>query len=153
MTLEPWRQVTWQAWSQVLLDSYAKLLGSELLPREGSIVAQSQALFEAPVVVVSHGAERDPLLNYGNRRALELWEMDVETLVGTPSRLTAEPLHRNERAELLARTTAAGYVSDYRGIRISRTGRRFRIKNAVVWNLANAAGDYVGLGATLADSK
>ena len=133
---------------QVVLDSFARLLGRELIPRVGSIEEQAERLFHAPFVVVSHGTEADPVLNYGNAAALALWEMDFATLTRTPSRLTAEPVHRDERARLLERTLRDGYVDDYAGIRISRTGRRFRIEQAIVWNLVDAAGTHHGQAAT-----
>jgi hypothetical protein len=133
---------------QVLLDSFARLLGRELIPRVGSIEEQAERLFHAPFVVVSHGTEADPVLNYGNAAALALWEMDFATLTLTPSRLTAEPVHRDERARLLERTLRDGYVDDYAGIRISSTGKRFRIEQAIVWNLVDAAGIRHGQAAT-----
>jgi hypothetical protein len=133
---------------QLLLDSFARLLGRELISRSGSIEEQAERLFHAPFVVVSHGIEADPILNYGNAAALALWEMDFATLTQTPSRLTAEPVHRDERARLLERTRRDGYVDDYAGIRISSTGRRFRIEQAVVWNLVDAAGVHRGQAAT-----
>ena len=133
---------------QLLLDSFARLLGRELISRQGSAEAQAERLFQAPFVVVSHGTEADPILNYGNAAALALWEMDLATLTRTPSRLTAEPVHRDERARLLERTWRDGYVDDYAGIRISRTGRRFRIEQAIVWNLVDAAGIHRGQAAT-----
>ena len=133
---------------QLLLDSFARLLGRELISRQGSAEAQAERLFQAPFVVVSHGTEADPILNYGNAAALALWEMDHATLTRTPSRLTAEPVHRDERARLLERTRRDGYVDDYAGIRISRTGRRFRIEQAIVWNLVDAAGIHRGQAAT-----
>ena len=133
---------------QVLLDSFARLLGRELISRQGSAAEQAERLFQAPSVVVSHGTEADPVLNYGNAAALALWEMDLATLTRTPSRLTAEPVHRDERARLLERTLRDGYVDDYAGIRISSTGRRFRIEQAIVWNLVDAAGQHRGQAAT-----
>jgi len=133
---------------QVLLDSFARLLGHELIPRHGSAEAQAERLFVAPFVVVSHDTAADPLLNYGNAAALALWEMTPEQFTATPSRLTAEPVHRDERALLLARTRRDGYVDDYAGVRVSRTGRRFRIEQAVVWNLTDAAGEHRGQAAT-----
>jgi hypothetical protein len=133
---------------QLLLDSFARLLGRELISRQGSAEAQAERLFQAPFVVVSHGTETDPILNYGNAAALALWEMDLATLTRTPSRLTAEPVHRDERARLLERTRRDGYVDDYAGIRISSTGRRFRIEQAIVWNLVDAAGIHRGQAAT-----
>jgi hypothetical protein len=133
---------------QLLLDSFARLLGRELIPRSGSPAEQAERLWQAPFVVVSHGTEADPVLNYGNARALALWEMTCDELTQTPSRLTAEPVHRDERARLLARTREHGFVDDYAGIRISKTGRRFRIEQAIVWNLTDAAGEHCGQAAT-----
>ena len=133
---------------QILLDSFARLLGRELVSRDASTVEQARRLFEAPFVVVSHGTEADPVLNYANATALRLWEMDWATFVQTPSRLTAEPMHRDERARLLERTRRDGYVDDYSGIRISQSGRRFRIEQAIVWNLVDAAGHLRGQAAT-----
>ena len=133
---------------QLLLDAFARLLRRELIPRDGSLADQAERLFRAPFVVVSHGTEDDPVLNYGNAAALSLWEMTPEELRRTPSRLTAEPVHRDERARLLERTRRDGYVDDYAGIRISKTGKRFRIEQAIVWNLTDAAGVHHGQAAT-----
>ena len=137
---------------RILLDSFAARLGRELIERTDD-ETDARPLFEAPLVVVSHGTEADPVLNYGNRTALELWETDWATLTSLPSRLTAEPMHRDERARLLERTTRDGYVDDYRGIRVSSRGRRFLIERAIVWNLADAAGRAVGQAATFHEWK
>jgi len=133
---------------QLLLDSFAHLLGRDLIPRNGPPAEQARLLFKSPFVVVSHGTEADPVLNYANAAALRLWEMDWATFVQTPSRLTAEPMHRDERARLLERTRRDGYVDDYAGIRISQSGRRFRIEQAIVWNLIDSAGHLRGQAAT-----
>jgi hypothetical protein len=133
---------------QLLLDSFARLLGRELMSRDGSADEQATRLFQAPFIVVSHGTEVDPVLNYGNAAALALWEMSWDELTRTPSRLTAEPVHRDERARLLARTREHGFVDDYSGIRISKTGRRFRIEQAIVWNLTDKSGGHRGQAAT-----
>lgn len=146
----------WMRWidhTQVLLDSFRHWVGRDLISRNGTAEEQARALFEAPFVVVSHGTQADPILNYGNNVALALWEMDIDQLMQTPSRETAEPMHRDERARLLAQTTRDGFVEDYRGIRISRTGRRFQIDQAIVWNLRDAAGRPVGQAATFAEWK
>ncbi|MBL8828275.1 MAG: MEKHLA domain-containing protein [Planctomycetaceae bacterium] len=147
---EPWREHGWTPHTQILLSSYRRWLGHDLLAVGESVEEAARALFEAPFVVVSHGKQSDPILNYANRTALQLWEIDIPRLLETPSRLTAEPLHRDERARLLERTTRDGYVDDYRGIRISTTGRRFQIERAIVWNLVDASGQHVGQAATFA---
>ena len=144
----PWHEHGWLEHTQTLLDSFRRFVGHDLIPRSSAPEADARALFEAAVVVVSHGMQADPVLNYGNRAALTLWEIDIPTLLTTPSRLTAEPVHRDERARLLARTERDGYVDDYQGIRISRTGRRFRIERAIVWNLLDSHGERVGQAAT-----
>lgn len=149
--MQPWQEDNWIEQSQILLNSYRQFLDEELISRDGSDEDQSRAMFEAPFVVVSHGTQDDPILNYGNEVALNLWEMDLETLLQTPSRMTAEPVDRDERARLLQRTLRDGFVDDYRGIRIASSGRRFLIEKAIVWNLVNDAGDRVGQAATFSD--
>lgn len=145
-----WRRADRVAHARLLLDAFARLLGRDLVDRTGSDLEQARRLYEAGFVVVSHGVEADPVLNYGNGVALELWEMDFETLARTPSRRTAEPVHRDERARLLERTRRDGYVDDYAGVRISSTGKRFRIERATVWNLVDPSGVHRGQAATFA---
>lgn len=149
--MQPWQEPNWIEQTQVLLNSHRRFLGEELIAPDGSDEDQSRALFEAPFVVVSHGTQADPILNYGNQAALDLWEMSLEVMLQTPSRMTAEPVHRDERARLLERTLRDGFVDDYRGIRIASTGRRFLIEKAIVWNLVDENGDRVGQAATFSD--
>ena len=107
----------------------------------------ARALFEAPFVLVSHGTEADPVLNYGNQTALNLWQLDWDAFTRLPSRYTAEAPNRDERARLLEAVTRQGYIDDYSGVRISSTGRRFRIARATVWNLVNLDGTRAGQAA------
>jgi len=144
----PWLAPQWLLHTQVLLDSFQKYLGRELITRSDDPEDEARRLFEAPFIVVSHGTQDDPVLNYGNRAALTLWEMDAATLTSMPSRLTAEPMHRDERAEMMARALRDGYVDDYQGIRISSSGKRFHISQAIIWNLVNLSGQRVGQAAT-----
>jgi hypothetical protein len=137
-------------WSQLLLDSFLRWTGRDLLIRTGTPDAQAQALFAAPFVVVSHDTQADPHLNYGNRQALDLWELSWAQLTSTPSRLTAEPMNRDERASMLAVAEKQGYYSGYRGIRISSTGKRFLVEDATVWNVVDSRGIRVGQAATFA---
>lgn len=137
-------------WSQLLLDSFRHWTGRDLLIRTGTPDAQAQALFAAPFVVVSHGAEADPLLNYGNQQALDLWELSWAQLTSMPSRLTAEPMNLDERTRMLAVAEKQGYYSGYRGIRISSTGKRFLVEDATIWNVVDGQGIRVGQAATFA---
>jgi hypothetical protein len=148
-----WPQAIWshpsiQAWSTLLLDSFRHWTGRDLIARLGTVEEQAAGLFFGPFVVVSHGTEQDPILNYGNRVALELWETDWTELTRTPSRLTAEPVARAERERMLARAAQDGFIADYRGVRISLTGRRFMVEDAFVWNILDPAGVVCGQAAT-----
>ena len=128
--------------------SFHALTGRDLLDPALSPEAAAEALFHAPFVVLSHDAAPDPILTYGNRIALELFELSWEALTRMPSRLTAEAPNRAERARLLAEVAARGFIDDYSGVRISRTGRRFRIERVTVWNLTDDAGQPCGQAAT-----
>ncbi|MFN5051374.1 MAG: MEKHLA domain-containing protein [Planctomyces sp.] len=155
-TAEPqeiWQNSEWLQQAQLMLDSYSRHTGRQLLERSDDPIDEARRLYHAPFVVVSHGTQADPILNYGNLLAQQLWEMDAQTLTSIPSRLTAEPTHRDERAEMMARALRDGFVDDYRGIRISRTGKRFLIERAVIWNLQDAAGRRLGQAATFSEWK
>lgn len=134
----------------LLLDSYQRLTGRVLLPPDEDSVVQAQRAFEAPFALLSHGIEADPLFNYANRTALDLFELDWASLLAMPSRESAEPLRQEDRARLMQRVLEAGYLDDYSGVRIARSGRRFVIENATVWNVVDAAGRLHGQAASFA---
>jgi PAS domain-containing protein len=134
-----------------LLDSHRHWTGRELVTRGRTAWEDARRLWDAPVVVVSHGTEADPKINYANRAALALWETTWGELIGVPSRFTAEPVEREAREELLRRTRDFGHVEDYRGVRISRAGRRFLIRQATVWNVRDDSGEPAGQAAAFSD--
>ncbi|MBK5283263.1 MAG: MEKHLA domain-containing protein [Nitrospiraceae bacterium] len=148
VALQIWTNPAVMGWSQLLLNSFRHWTGRELLERAGDPTYEAHALFQSPFVVVSHGMEEDPLLNYGNQVALELWELTWEQLVKTPSRLTAEPMNRAEREWMLEQAKTRGYLDTYQGVRIASTGRRFLVENALIWNVVDAEGQRVGQAAT-----
>jgi hypothetical protein len=129
----------------LIAESYQRLLGKPLVSASGDIALD---LWQASQVIVAHGTEDDPVFFYGNRRALDVFEMAFADFICLPSRFSAEPLLREERARLLERVSRDGYIDDYAGVRVSASGRRFRIEQAVVWNLIDAAGVCHGQAAT-----
>ncbi len=131
----------------LLADSYRRLTGRRLVAPGPDIF---RALWEAPRVIVAHGTEDDPVFFYGNRLALELFALDFEAFSRLPSRLSAEPLARAERARLLERVRLDGFIDDYAGVRIAADGRRFRIAGATVWNLIDPHGVLYGQAACFA---
>lgn len=121
----------------LIAESHFRLTGRRLVD-EGANPAD--LLWASPFVIVAHDTAPDPVFFFGNSRALALFETTPEDFTVMPSRLSAEAELRAERARLMARVTRDGFIDDYSGIRISATGRRFRIDRATVWNLADAAG-------------
>ena len=135
----------------LLLTSYHHWTGKQLLPGVYSMIEAARQIFEAPFAVLSHGTEADPVLNYSNAIGMQLFEMSWEEWTSMPSRLTAEPMLREERAVLMKRVTENGYIDDYAGTRISKNGKRFFIEQATVWNVMDADGVYRGQAATFSD--
>lgn len=144
----PWQQEPILRHTWRLLQSFQYWTGAPLLEAEGTPEALAQQLFEAPFVVVSHGIQADPILNYGNQTALKLWEMAWEQFTQTPSRLTAEPIAQSDRDRLLQQAQEKGYINNYEGIRISSTGKRFQIRNVILWSVLDENGDRCGQAAT-----
>lgn len=131
----------------LLCNSYQKLLGNALIQDNHPHEILAKALFYAPFVIVSHNTAVDPIFNYANLKALELFGFGWDEFVQLPSRLSAEAIHQSEREKLLAEVNRKGYLDNYQGIRITKTGSRFLIKNAVVWNLIDETGRYAGQAA------
>jgi MEKHLA domain len=103
-------------------------------------VDRARTIFYAPFAVVSHDNSTEPIFNYGNKTALDLFEMTWQEFTAFPSRRSAEPPNQAERARLLATVSSKGFADNYTGVRISKTGKRFVIENVTVWNLVNDLG-------------
>lgn len=127
----------------LIAESFQRLTGKTLVDNPSP-----EAFWNAPRVIVAHGTEADPVFFYGNRLALEVFAMDFQSFIQLPSRYSAEPVNREERARLLERVSRDGFIDDYSGVRISAKGQRFQIAQAVVWNLIDAEGRVHGQAAT-----
>ena len=133
--------------TRLLRSSLRRLAGRDLLDPFVRDEEAADALYHASFVVLSHDAATDPCFTYANLTAQRLFEMNWAEIVGLPSRLSAEPLARDERQRLLERVSRDGFIADYSGVRVARSGRRFRIQNATVWNLFDSDGSYRGQAA------
>lgn len=134
--------------SQHLLNSFKSLTHHDLIDRSPSVEVQAQNLFNADFVMVSHNTDTDPIFNYGNQAALDLWEFDWNQFTALPSRLSAEPLAQIHRDRLLQAVKEQGYIANYRSVRISRTGKRFWVENAIIWGVTDDQGKSIGQAAT-----
>jgi hypothetical protein len=132
--------------AQLILDSYRHFLDKPCIePVTSKNIAQM--LYEAPFALVAHDTRADPIFGYANRIAQNVFEMNWAEITSIPSRQSAEPVLQDERQSLLQRVHQFGFMNDYAGIRISKTGKRFWIRNATVWNLIDTNGVRVGQAA------
>lgn len=127
-----------------LLSSYERCIGTPLV----SPSATARDVWNAPAAIVSHVMLDDPIFWYGNRTALGLFEIGWDDFVRLPSRLSAEPSAQEDRNRLLAEVRAHGYSKSYRGVRIAKSGRRFWIEDAIVWNIWDERDNVIGQAAT-----
>lgn len=133
---------------RLLLDSYQKLLGQPLMNLADDYGKQA---YDADFALVSHNTDANPLFNYANRTAQELFERPWDELIGLSSRYSVEPANIEAREQLLAEVNSNGYIKNYSGVRIAKSGKRFRINNATVWNIYDRNGEYRGQAASFSD--
>lgn len=136
-----------------LLRSHAQLVGRVLLARRpGEPDADlADRLYRAPFVVLAHDAGPDPLFTYANLAGQRLFEREWDEFVGLPSRLSAEAPEQSERERFLARVRSDGFIDDYSGVRVTKSGHRFRILRATLWNVSDPEGRRIGQAATFAE--
>lgn len=136
--------------TQLLLFSYQHLLGAPLLTLNAHDDC-TEALFNAPFALVTHNTAPEPVFNYANALALKLFEYSWDEFTQLPSKLSAEPINQQARAALLQQVRTYGFIRNYQGIRRTKTGQRFQINNAVVWNLIDAENHYCGQAACFSE--
>lgn len=146
-----WSQPKIVEHSKRIIESYASITGMTLFDLNYSQEYLSYLLYHAPYVVVSHGIEEDPIFNYANLTAQQLWQLDWEQFIQLPSRASAEPERAEDRQRLLDAATVKGYIDNYEGIRISSTQQRFKIEKVLLWNVSNDKNEKIGQAAFFRD--
>ena len=140
----PLDQVFLARQTRILCASYQHWTGLQLIEAVPDSPETVQLLFTAPFAVASHDTQPDPIFNYANRQALQLFGMTWEEITHLPSRHSAEAGLQEGRVKLLKRVERNGFVDGYSGVRIAKDGKRFMIRNATVWNLLDEKGVYCG---------
>ncbi len=145
--MEPYKQPHVIAYSRRLIESYKRWTGWNLVGGRDF----AYALYHAPFAITSQGVQDDPVIQYANQAALDVWETNWNDFIGMPSRLSAETdeATQKQRAELLDSAKEKGWTIDYQDKRISRNGARFEILNTVLWNVTDEAGQLYGQAARI----
>jgi hypothetical protein len=133
----------------LLRASYLYWTGEHLTPAELNDDEAIEVLMHAPFAVVSHDSASDPIFNYANQHALEIFEMDWQEFTQLPSRLSAETDNQEKRSKALNEVSRNGFVRNYSGIRIAKSGRRFWIRDTTIWNLVTPDGQLYGQAARI----
>ncbi len=149
----PWHKETIIRHSQRLLHSYHHWTGQHLFDPHGEPNEIAELLFTAPFILASHGTEPDPIFNYGNRKALQLWELSWEDFTQMPSRKSVPETLQPERASLLTEAANQGFITNYSGVRISSTGKGFYIENTTLWNVLDEQNQPCGQAAMFSQWK
>lgn len=135
----------------LLVSSYRRTLGREPAFLEHGAPRSANWLYaQASHPVLAHNTDPDPRFIYANRAAQTAFEYDWDEITALPSRLSAEPVDREERQRLLDSVARHGFATGYSGVRIAKSGRRFLIEEGVVWQLIDRDGAVRGQAATFA---
>ncbi len=136
--------------AELLVDSHARLVGRSLLGQDdpGQEPLARWLYQQAPFCLLAHDTSADPHFVYANRAAQACFGYTWQEFTTLPSRASAEVPEQNERQRLLEAVRRDGFIDDYRGVRIAKSGRRFWIEGAVVWELLDRQGVRHGQAAT-----
>ena len=135
----------------LLVGSYRRLIGEEPPFLPAGVPHTARWLYaEAPTPVLAHNTEPDPRFIYANTAAQALFGYGWDEMIGLPSRLSAEAPALDERQRLLEAVARDGFATGYSGIRIAKSGRRFRIADGVLWQLRAQDGTQQGVAASFA---
>jgi PAS domain S-box-containing protein len=126
----------------LLAGSYARLLNRPL-----GADSAAWLYHQAPFVVLAHNTDPDPRFIYANKAAQTCFGYSWDEFVGLPSRLSAEEILREKRQAVLEKVARDGFIAGYSGVRIAKSGRRFGISGAVIWQLIDEAGAIHGQAA------
>jgi PAS domain-containing protein len=129
----------------LLTGSYAGLVGAPLVPKGMDAV---WLYAEAPFAVVAHNTDPDPIFIYANWAAQKCFGYSWEEFISLPSRLSAETADQASRQALLDAVAKNGFMTGYSGVRVAKSGARFRIEHGVVWELIDLEGVRRGQAAT-----
>jgi hypothetical protein len=131
----------------LITSSLKKMANIEIVDPSLSLEEQAKQVFHSKYVLLAHNASDDPIFNYANQSALDLFEMSWDEFTNMPSKYSAESDERGNREKFINEVEAKGYSKDYSGIRISKTGKRFEIKNVILWNVYDSENKRIGQAA------
>ncbi|MBO9703601.1 MAG: MEKHLA domain-containing protein [Sporocytophaga sp.] len=129
---------------KLIAKNYKFWTGKELFEEKLHESELSEKMYNAPFVILSHGTQADPIYNYVNLKAQELWEYTWDEMIKLPSRRSAGTNETAQRLELIKEGQEKGITFTEKALRESCSGKKFYIKNVVLFNLLGEGGEYEG---------
>mmetsp|Transcript_14710 Transcript_14710/g.23932 ORF Transcript_14710/g.23932 Transcript_14710/m.23932 type:complete len:173 (-) Transcript_14710:2202-2720(-) len=117
----------------LLQESYKHYTGKQL---GGEEMATWEALHNSEAfVLASVGIQDDPIFNYGNRAAMNVFKLDWDEFTQFPGRYSADEENRESREKLLKMANQAEYLPDVEAIRVDAEKRRFKLVDAELFTV------------------
>lgn len=139
-----------EAFFNLLSSSYFRFTKTPLVPHTQDASNAALWLYEnAPFGLVAHNTDPDPRFVYANVTAQKCFEYSWHEFTMVHSRFSAEAPDREERQRLLEAAERDGFITDYRGIRVAKSGRRFWIDDVTLWQLVDESGALRGQAALI----
>lgn len=135
----------------LLLHSWQNRLGTSLSPSGLDVRAAARWIYEdAPFCLLVHNTSSDPRFVYANLTAQACFEYDWDAITRLPSRMSADISDQPQRQGFVDTVSRQGFATGYRGLRVSRSGRRFWIEDVTMWQLTDASDTLRGQAAVYA---
>lgn len=133
--------------SAIVLESFTRVVGRPLVPPRLDDGQAVRWLYEeAPYCVLTHDTAAGPRFVHANKAAQHCFKYPWAEFARLPSRLSAEEPNRAERRVFLDQVTRDGLAEGYRGLRVSRSGRRFFIEDVPLWQMIDDGASCMGKG-------
>jgi hypothetical protein len=132
----------WVTWSD---DSLLKLTGKSLLDRMDSIEDVKEVHSCSRYAVLSHGIQQDPVYNYFNQGAFLTFQWPEDEVYKLPSRYSAPGGELRDQRDILMKKVVQEQAQTFpEAIRQTKSGKQFRLKNVLLWNVFDPEGTRVG---------
>jgi hypothetical protein len=132
----------WITWSD---NSLFKLTGKSLLDRMDGIDNVKEVHSCSRYAVLSHGIQPDPVYKYFNQGALLTFQWPEDEVYQLPSRYSAPGGELRDQRDVLMKKVLQEQAQTFpEAIRQTKSGKQFRLKNVLLWNVFDSEGTRVG---------
>ncbi|CAB9507466.1 MEKHLA domain-containing protein [Seminavis robusta] len=133
--------------NDMLWEEVASTANNNNLPAIENITTAEQLDQNKRFGILSHGIQEDPIYNYGNAAALELFDNTIEDLCQTPSRYSTVESLMDDREQLIQSINTFGHGTIRDATRRTTKEKLFVIATIWIWHVFDDNGTRIGLAA------